>query len=106
MASQTVFKTFANHINQSIYITDICIRYDLNRVLVILPDTDQQQARQVIEKLTRSMENNALFESMEPGPGFCFSVSAGIAEGTADSRLRTLVAEAEKQQNIFYECSI
>lgn len=106
MASQTVFKTFANHINQSTYITDICIRYDLNRVLVILPDTNHQQARQVIKKLTRSMENNALFESMEPGPGFCFSVSAGIAEARSDSRLRTLVAEAEKQQNIFYECSI
>jgi len=106
MASQTVFKTFANHINQSIYITDTCIRYDLNKILVILPDTDRQEAQHFCEKLTRSMENNALFEVMEPKRGFCFSVSAGIAEGRADSRLTTLVSEAQKQQNIFYECSI
>ena len=106
MASQTVFKAFANHIDQSTYITDTCIRYDLNRILVIMPDTDQRQAEQFCSKLTRGMENNALFETMEPGPGFCFSVSAGIAEAKSDSRLATLVAEAQKQQNIFYECSI
>jgi phospholipid/cholesterol/gamma-HCH transport system ATP-binding protein len=106
MASQTVFKTFANYIDQSTYVTDTCIRYDLNKILVILPDTDYDRAKHFCHKLTRSMENNALFEAMEPGPGFCFSVSAGIAEANSDSRLETLVAEAEKQQNIFYECSI
>lgn len=106
MASQTVFKTFANHIDQSTYITDTCIRYDMNKVLVILPDTDHLQAEKFCRKLARSMENNALFEVMEPGAGFCFSVSAGIAEAKPDSRLATMVAEARKQQNIFYECSI
>ena len=106
MASQTVFKTFANHIDQSTYITDTCIRFDMNKILVILPDTDYDRAEHFCRKLSRSMENNALFETMEPGPGFCFSVSAGIAEANPDSRMATLVSEAEKQQNIFYECSI
>ena len=106
MASQTVFKTFANYVDQSTYITDTCIRFDLNEILVILPDTDYDRAEHFCQKLARSMENNALFEIMEPGPGFCFSVSAGIAEANPDSRLGTLVTEAKKQQNIFYECSI
>jgi phospholipid/cholesterol/gamma-HCH transport system ATP-binding protein len=71
-----------------------------------LPDTDYDRAEHFCRKLARSMENNALFEIMGPGPGFCFSVSAGIAEANPESRMATLVNEAEKQQNIFYECSI
>jgi len=106
MARQTVLKMFANHVDQSTYITDTCFRFDMNKILVILPDTNEKQAQDFCHKLTRAMENNALFEAMETQRGFCFSVSAGIAEAREDSRLATLVDEAQRRQTIFYECSL
>jgi phospholipid/cholesterol/gamma-HCH transport system ATP-binding protein len=106
IASQTVFKTFANHVKQNTYPTDTCFRYDMNKILVILPDTDAHQAQLFCTKLSRTMENHAMFESLDMYKGFCFLVNAGIAEARRDSRLESLIAEAAEQQTLFYECSV
>jgi phospholipid/cholesterol/gamma-HCH transport system ATP-binding protein len=103
VAGQTFFKLFANHVTQNTYITDTCFRYDINKILVVLPDTDEEQARNFCQKIFRTMESNALFNAIEGGKGFYYSVSAGVAQARKGSGLEDLIAEAQKGQAIFYE---
>jgi phospholipid/cholesterol/gamma-HCH transport system ATP-binding protein len=106
MTSQTVFKNFANLVKQNIYITDTCFRYDMNKILVILPDTDSDQALMFCNKLSRNMETSPLLESPGTQMGWSYSLSAGIAQAAEDSQLEILLNEAKLRQNIFYECRI
>jgi phospholipid/cholesterol/gamma-HCH transport system ATP-binding protein len=106
MASQTMFKTFANFVKQNIYITDTCFRYDLNKILVVLPHTDTEQAGLFCQKLSRNLETSAIIKEPESEQGFCFSVNAGISQAREDSQLESLLAEVENNQNIFYECRL
>jgi phospholipid/cholesterol/gamma-HCH transport system ATP-binding protein len=106
VASQTMLKNFANHVKQNIYITDTCFRYDMNKILVILPDTNSSQAKLFCEKLSRNMETGAVFEAADSKSGLCYSVSAGIAQAEKDSHLQSLLEDAEARQNLFYECSV
>jgi phospholipid/cholesterol/gamma-HCH transport system ATP-binding protein len=104
VAGQTVFKLFANHVTQNTYITDTCFRYGINKILVVLPDTDESQAREFCGKISRTLENNALFDSIETTKGFCYAVSAGVAQARKGSDLEDLIAEAQEGQAVFYEC--
>jgi phospholipid/cholesterol/gamma-HCH transport system ATP-binding protein len=104
VAGQTAFKLFANHVTQNTYITDTCFRFDINKILVVLPDTGEEQARDFCRKIFRTMENTALFESIEAVKGFRYSVSAGVAQARKGSDLEDLIADAQKGQAIYYEC--
>jgi GGDEF domain-containing protein len=106
IASQTMFKTFANVVKQNIYVTDTCFRYDMNKILVVLPDTDTSQAGAFCRKLSRNLENSNVLKEPGTGQGICFSVNAGIAQAKADSLLEKLLEEVEHRQNIFYECQL
>jgi phospholipid/cholesterol/gamma-HCH transport system ATP-binding protein len=106
IASQTMFKTFANVVKQNIYITDTCFRYDMNKILVVLHDTDTGQAGTFCRKLSRNLENSNVLKEPGTGQGICFSVNAGIAQAKADSLLEKLLEEVEHRQNIFYECQL
>ena len=106
MASQTMFKTFAHAVKQNIYVTDTCFRYDLNKVMVVLPDTDTDQAGLFCRKLSKNLETSAILEEPKSDQGYCFSVNAGIAQAKEDSRLESLLAEVETSQNIFYQCRL
>jgi phospholipid/cholesterol/gamma-HCH transport system ATP-binding protein len=104
VASQMVLKTFANHVTQNTYITDTCFRYGINEIIVVLPDTTEGQARDFCRKISRTMENSALFETVHKAKGLRYSVSAGVVQAKMDSRLEDLIAEAQKGKAVFYEC--
>jgi phospholipid/cholesterol/gamma-HCH transport system ATP-binding protein len=106
VAGQTVLRNFANHVKQSIYTTDTCFRYDMNKILVVLPDTNAHQARLFCEKLSKSLETNTILYSSGSQQGMCYSVSAGISQAEKDSRLESLLEDARLHQNVFYECRI
>jgi phospholipid/cholesterol/gamma-HCH transport system ATP-binding protein len=106
VTSQTVLKNFAYHVKQNIYITDTCFRYDLNKMLVILPDTDAEQALKFCDKLSKHLENGAFVETSDSQAELCYSFSAGIAQADKDSRLDVLLGAAQSHQNKFYECRI
>jgi phospholipid/cholesterol/gamma-HCH transport system ATP-binding protein len=99
-----VLKNFANHVKQNIYITDTCFRYDLNKILVILPDTDANQALKFCGKLSKQLESSAIADAPESQAGHCYSFSAGIAQADKDSRLEALLDDAESHRNKLYEC--
>ena len=104
VVGQTVFKVFANHVTQSTYITDTCFRFDINKIIVVLPDTNEDQARDFCRKLARTMQSHALFGSIESVKGFCYSVSAGVAQAKQGTGLDELIAAAGQTQALFYEC--
>ncbi len=104
VVGQTLFKAFANHVTQSTYITDTCFRFDINKIIVVLPDTNEEQAGDFCRKLSRTMESHALFGSLESVKGFCYSVSAGVAQAKKESGLDELIAAAGQTQVVFYEC--
>jgi phospholipid/cholesterol/gamma-HCH transport system ATP-binding protein len=104
VVGQTVFKVFANHVTQSTYITDTCFRFDINKILVVLPDTNEDQARDFCRKLARTMRSHALFGAIESVKGFCYSVSAGVAQAQQGIGLDELIAAAGQTQAMFYEC--
>jgi phospholipid/cholesterol/gamma-HCH transport system ATP-binding protein len=106
VAAQKVLKNFADHVKQNIYITDTCFRYDLNKIQVILPDTDSEQALLFCDKLSKHMETNPLLETSDDRDKLRFSFSAGVAEADKDSRLEVLLGDAESHQNKLYECWI
>jgi phospholipid/cholesterol/gamma-HCH transport system ATP-binding protein len=106
MASQTMFKTFAAVVKQNIRVTDTCFRYDMDKIMVVLPDTDKNQARMFCRKLSGNLDDSPLLEEPESAQGYCFAVNAGIAQAEEDSQLESLLVEVEAKLNIFYECML
>ena len=106
VAGQTALKNFAHYVKQNIYLTDTCFRYDMNKIMVVLPDTDADQADMFCKKLSRNLDTGLIFSDTETSRGLCFSVSAGISQAQKDSRMGALLSGVEEKQNIFYECRI
>jgi phospholipid/cholesterol/gamma-HCH transport system ATP-binding protein len=106
VASQTALKNFATFVKNNIYLTDTCFRYDMNKLMVVLPDTDADQADMFCKKLSRNLNTDAIFDPSEARKGLCFAVSAGIAQAQEDSRIDAMLSGVEERQNIFYECRI
>jgi len=106
IVSQTMFKTFAAVVKQNIRVTDTCFRYDMDKIMVVLQDTDKNQARMFCRKLSRNLEDSSILEEPESARGYCFAVNAGIAQAEEDSQLESLLIEAEAKLNIFYECML
>ena len=106
VAGQTALKNFAHYVKQNIYLTDTCFRYDMNKIMVVLPDTDVDQADMFCKKLSRNLDTGLIFSDTETSRGLCFSVSAGISQAQKDSRMGALLSGVEEKQNIFYECRI
>jgi phospholipid/cholesterol/gamma-HCH transport system ATP-binding protein len=106
VAGQTALRNFASFVKQNIYITDTCFRYDMNQIMVVLPDTDAGQARQFCDKLSRNLDTEAILGASENRKGLCFAVAAGVAQAQKDTQIVTMLADVEKKQNIFWECQI
>jgi phospholipid/cholesterol/gamma-HCH transport system ATP-binding protein len=103
IASQNAFKVFTNHVAQHTYLTDICCRFGMNKLLVILPETDEAQARLFCRKLSRTLKSEAFFAPADTTNGGGCAVSAGVAQASAQSRPEELIARAEQGMAIFYE---
>jgi phospholipid/cholesterol/gamma-HCH transport system ATP-binding protein len=106
VAGQTALRNFANFVTHNIYLTDICFRYDMNKIMVVLPDTDVDQAGMFCDKLSRNLDTDAIFDPSEQRRGLCFAVSAGTAQAREDSQIESMLCDVEQRQNIFYECRI
>ena len=106
VAGQTALRNFANFVTHNIYLTDICFRYDMNKIMVVLPDTDVDQAGMFCDKLSRNLDTDAIFDASEQRRGLCFAVSAGTAQAREDSQIESMLADVEQRQNIFFECRI
>lgn len=100
----TVLKNFSDQVQKRIRVTDTCIRYGFNTIMLLLPNTNLDQAANVCSKLARDMKGAEIVDR-PPYADFYFSVSAGFAEARETSHLEELLSSAESTQNIFFEFS-
>jgi len=105
LAAQNVLKNFSFQVLRRLRITDICSRYGLDKILVVLPNTDIDQARVVCEKLARDIKADEIV-GIRPHKEFCFSVNAGFAEAQPDTQIEKVIASAESSQNKLCEFRI
>lgn len=101
-AGQTAIKNFATQLNEHIRITDTCSRYGINKILLVLSNTDLSRAQRFCDKLSREIQDFAILDIM-PDPDFCLTVSAGIVEADQGSKIEQILALAEANQELFYQ---
>lgn len=102
---QTVVKNFSVQILNNLRITDICFRYGLDKILVVLPNTDINQAQMVCDRLAKELKAEDII-GIRPYPEFCFSVDAGFAEAQQGMQIEHIVAIAESAQNELLEFKV
>ena len=100
----TVLRNFSDQVHQRLRVTDTCIRHGFNTIMLLLPNTNLDQAQMVCSKLARDMTGAEIIGTA-PYADFYFSVSAGLAEADESSALEELLAAAETTQNVFFEFS-
>lgn len=105
VAAQAVLKNFSIQVLRFLRITDICLRYGLNKILVVLPNTKLDQARLVCDKLAKEVRIKELV-GIKPHPEFCFIVDAGFAEAEQDSHIEHMLESAESIQNTLFEFKV
>lgn len=101
-AEQEALRRFAGRVSVHMRVTDICSRLGLNKIMLMLPRTDRSGAEELCRKLAEKITKEGIVD-IKAYPGFCFAVSAGIAEAEQDLPIEQLVALAESQKNVFYE---
>ncbi len=101
-AHQTALKEFSLRIRNHLRVTDICSRYGMNKLMIILPNANQSQAQEVCAKLANKLQATQGSEAMFGSEG-CFQVTAGIAEASKDSPIEQVLSAAEEARNPFYE---
>ncbi|GBC62583.1 diguanylate cyclase [Desulfonema ishimotonii] len=104
-AEQSALKRFADNVQGHLRLTDVCSRLGMNKIMLLLPRTSREEAEHICRELAENMGTCGVTE-IQAYPGFCFSVSAGIAEAEQDKPIELLVAEAESHKNIFYEFKV
>ncbi|MBU0698755.1 MAG: diguanylate cyclase, partial [Proteobacteria bacterium] len=104
-AGLTVIKNLAGKLQILTRLTDTCYRFGLNKIILVLPNTNKEQARVLCEKLAGQMKGkDILGASLDPG--FCFFISAGYTEGQKQVPYEELLFRTEAIQNTFYEFSV
>ncbi len=105
LAAQSVLKNFAAQIQHHIRLIDTCFRHGLDEIILILPNTNFEQARSACNKLARKIKGSEILE-ISPRPDFCFVVKAGFVEVGKDHPLEKVIGQAESAQKPFYEFQI
>jgi phospholipid/cholesterol/gamma-HCH transport system ATP-binding protein len=104
-AAQAAIRKFADQLKAHIRITDSCSRYGMNKILLVLSNTDIERARRFCAKLSRDIQGYRLLD-IDHVPDFCFTVSAGIVQAHKGSQISRIIATAEAEQETFYNFQI
>jgi phospholipid/cholesterol/gamma-HCH transport system ATP-binding protein len=102
VAGQTILQQLALHVQGILGITDTCSRLGLNRIMVLLSNSNIARARMFCSELARELETNRVLQITNQSKS-CMSVSAGFAEAQKDSSLEQLISKAASSENMFYE---
>jgi phospholipid/cholesterol/gamma-HCH transport system ATP-binding protein len=101
-AGQAVLQKLSAQIRHYLRVSDMCSRYGLNQIIVLLNGATLDEARQFCERLTAALRRDTITDIL-PYPDFCFSISAGIVEAEVDKALEQLIARAESERNVMYD---
>ena len=79
---QRMLKNFSAHMRRHVRMTDACSRLGLSSIMLLLPGSEMEEARQVCARMSEKLKGIEII-GIGPRPGFCFSVSAGFAQARA-----------------------
>ncbi len=97
--SQNILRKIVLLIKNSLRTTDTCFRYKSNRIILILPNTNEYRARMTCFRLSNKINDREISETKQ-NPSLCFSLAAGVAEIKENSSLEQAITVAESRQNI------
>jgi phospholipid/cholesterol/gamma-HCH transport system ATP-binding protein len=102
VVGQTVIRNFTTELRLHLRLTDTCYRFGLNKIVVVLTNTDFDQARLACAKLSRDMKLDEIFDTYRHDGLDCL-VSVGFAEAQEDSPYEAVIASAESMENTLDE---
>ncbi|MFO7963749.1 MAG: ATP-binding cassette domain-containing protein [Desulfobacterales bacterium] len=104
-ATHNALKDLADRIQATIRVTDTCSRYKMDHILVILSDTNREQAEKVCSKVIEEFEVNVRVD-IKPYADFCYSIVAGISEFKKGNSLEEVIGEAESSKSVVYRFNV
>jgi len=106
MVAQKIIQSLAALIDKHIGVMGISARHSEHEILSVLPHTDQDRAKALIERLAEDLKNQRIIESQDyPEEYQDFSIFAGLSHGKPGMELETLVAQAKSLQISLTEVS-
>lgn len=97
-AGQTALRNFARELKKHLRQTDPIFRYGLNKIVAVLTNTNEEQARQTYEKLSQSMDIKDILGKY-PGADICCSIKVGYAEAQKNNPYERVINKAESVEN-------
>ena len=104
-AGLTILTNLANELQITTRYTDTCYRFGLNKIILLLPNTDKEQTQGLCEKLAERMIGKEIF-GLTPHPGLCLSISASFTEGQKGWSYEETLLQTHSMQNMFYEFKV
>jgi phospholipid/cholesterol/gamma-HCH transport system ATP-binding protein len=104
-AGQEAIRRFAGQLKAHMRITDSCSRFGLNKILLVLSNTDIKQARRFCNKVAREIRGLRIFDG-DKAPDLCFTVNAGIVQAEHGSQIEQIIAKAETEQELFFNFQV
>jgi phospholipid/cholesterol/gamma-HCH transport system ATP-binding protein len=99
METQKIIQALAALVDKHIGVMGISARHSEHEILSVLPHTDQNRAKALIESLAEDLKNQKIIESPDcPEEQRDFSIVAGLSHGKPGMELETLVAQAKTLQ--------
>lgn len=99
--ARSPFQAFTRHIARHTYLSDICCRIGVDRLIVVLPDTDLAHAELFCRKITRTLGAEG-FQTEEGGEAAC-TVQAGVIEDAGTGGVEALIAAAAERMAVVYD---
>jgi phospholipid/cholesterol/gamma-HCH transport system ATP-binding protein len=96
-------QAFTRHVARHTYLSDICCRVGVDRLIVILPDTDARHAGLFCRKIARSLEHEGLPDAEDGTGAAAIRVSAGVVEDGGAGEAEALVAAAQSRLAVIYD---
>lgn len=104
-AGITIITNLANELQILTRPTDTCYRFGLNKIILLLPNTNKEQTHALCEKLAKQMKGKDIFGLM-PHPGFCLFISASFTQGQKELSYEEMLLQTYLMQNMFYEFKV
>lgn len=92
---RTILQNTAKELRKCLRITDTCYRHDMNTILVILPNTNGDQARMACSKVAREINMEKINE-IQSQYNLEISLCIGFIQAIEDSSIGSLIESAEE----------
>ncbi len=99
---QILLQDFSKELQRHLRVSDICYRYGLNKIIALLPSTNEHRAHLTCAKLADEIKLDDITK-LRPYSGFHFSVSIGFAEAKKGNPLEHVLVSAESRRNAVCE---